>query len=78
MQQLQRYLIAHPQVADVVDDPRGGGSRARRPDWRLAEYLRLAKNGPSVGTLRGATVNDRTANSSFFTKTELVKSDRRS
>lgn len=45
MQQLQRYIMAHPQVADVVDDPRGGGSRARRPDWRLAEYLRAQGMG---------------------------------
>lgn len=40
-QQVVRYITAHPMVADVVGDPRGGGGKGRsRPDWRLAEYLR--------------------------------------
>lgn len=41
---VERWLAAHPHVADVVEDRRGMSGRiVYRKDYRLAEYLRNAE-----------------------------------
>jgi len=57
MQQIERYLHSHPHVTDVIDlsDSRAKAGRgSSRPDWRLAEYLRVfgAEDITRIGTGR--------------------------
>jgi hypothetical protein len=50
MRHLERWLAAHPQVADIVEDRRGASGRySPRPDPKLAEFVRQADRKARTG-----------------------------
>lgn len=64
MRHIERWLAAHPHVADVVEDRRGiSGRLVHRPDHRLAEFLRMAERRDrifrEVRESQGAAMQDR-------------------